>query len=152
MFDSFHRAVPSRAGRQQTSYVMLRLEVFTALTMKNAVFWDEVPCRSCVNRRFGGTYRLHLQGRKIRERGTSVNRWLQTELNQRSMIFGLKKWTFVISDPWTQMSRSCGTCAVGRISHIESMGVRKKKTIKVEVLMAVMWKLLFSGMRRHAVW
>jgi hypothetical protein len=24
-------------------------------------------------------YRLHLQGRKIRERGTSVSRWLQTE-------------------------------------------------------------------------
>jgi hypothetical protein len=23
-------------------------------------------------------YRLHLQGRKIRERGTSVSRWLQT--------------------------------------------------------------------------
>jgi hypothetical protein len=31
------------------------------------------PCRSCkLNRRFGGTCRLHLQGRKIRERGTSV--------------------------------------------------------------------------------
>jgi hypothetical protein len=51
--------------------------VFTAVTMKNAVFWDVAPSRSCVNRRFGGTYRLHLQGRKIRERGTSVSRWLQ---------------------------------------------------------------------------
>jgi hypothetical protein len=29
--------------------------------MKNAVFWDVAPCSSCVNRRFGGTYRLHLQ-------------------------------------------------------------------------------------------
>jgi hypothetical protein len=28
---------------------------------KNADFWDVAPCRSCVNRRFGGTYRLHLQ-------------------------------------------------------------------------------------------
>jgi hypothetical protein len=37
------------------------------------------PCRSCVNRLFRGTYRLHLQGRKIRERGTTVSRWLQTE-------------------------------------------------------------------------
>jgi hypothetical protein len=46
--------------------------------MKNAVFWDVAPCRPSVNRRFGGTYRLHLQGRKIRERGTSVSRWLQT--------------------------------------------------------------------------
>jgi hypothetical protein len=47
--------------------------------MKNAVFWDVAPCRYCVNRRFGGTYRLNLQGRKIRERGASVGRWLQTE-------------------------------------------------------------------------
>jgi hypothetical protein len=39
-----------------------------------------VPCRSCVNRHFGGTYCLHLQGRKIRKRGTSVSRWLQTGL------------------------------------------------------------------------
>jgi hypothetical protein len=52
-------------------------EVFTSPTMKNAVFWDVAPCRSCVNRRFGGTYRLHLQDRKIRERGTSSRRWKQ---------------------------------------------------------------------------
>jgi hypothetical protein len=45
--------------------------------MKNAVFWDVTPCIYCVNRRFGGTYRLHLQGRKIHGRGTSVSR-LQT--------------------------------------------------------------------------
>jgi hypothetical protein len=30
------------------SYV--RFEVFTAVTMKNAVFWDVALCRSCVNR------------------------------------------------------------------------------------------------------
>jgi hypothetical protein len=41
--------------------------------MKKAVFWDVAPCKSGVNRRFGGTYRLHLQGRggknkKIRTR------------------------------------------------------------------------------------
>jgi hypothetical protein len=48
--------------------------------MKNAVFWDVAPCRSCeLNRRFRGTYSLHLQRRKIRERGTSVSRWLQTK-------------------------------------------------------------------------
>jgi hypothetical protein len=57
----------------------VRFEVFTEVIMKNVVFWDVAPCRSCVTRRFGGTYRLHLQGRKIRERGTSVSRWLQTE-------------------------------------------------------------------------
>jgi hypothetical protein len=31
--------------------------------LKKAVFWDVAPCRSGVNRRFGGTYRLNLQGR-----------------------------------------------------------------------------------------
>jgi hypothetical protein len=35
---------------------------------KNVVFWDVALYRFCVNRRFGGTYRLHIQGRKIRER------------------------------------------------------------------------------------
>jgi hypothetical protein len=28
----------------------LRFEVFTAVTMKNAVFWDVRPCGSCKNR------------------------------------------------------------------------------------------------------
>jgi hypothetical protein len=32
--------------------------------MKNAVFWDVAPCRYCVNRHFGGPYRLHSQGRR----------------------------------------------------------------------------------------
>jgi hypothetical protein len=35
----------------------------------NAVFWDVAPHRSCTNRRFGGTYHLHLQSIKIRKRG-----------------------------------------------------------------------------------
>jgi hypothetical protein len=42
---------------------------------------------------FGGTYRLHLQGRKIRERETSVSRWLQTATCSRwflSDFFTLK--------------------------------------------------------------
>jgi hypothetical protein len=63
--------------QEQVDYV--RFEVFIVVTMKNAVFWDVALCRYCVNRRFGGTYRFHLQGRKIRERGTSVSRWLQTK-------------------------------------------------------------------------
>jgi hypothetical protein len=29
--------------------------------MENVVFWDVVLCGSCVNQRFGGAYRLHLQ-------------------------------------------------------------------------------------------
>jgi hypothetical protein len=52
--------------------------------MKNVVFWDVELCRSCVNRCFGWTYRLHLQGRKISERWTSVSRWLQKSVDARS--------------------------------------------------------------------
>jgi hypothetical protein len=33
----------------------VRFEVFTAVTMKNAVFWDVTQCGSCKNRSFGGT-------------------------------------------------------------------------------------------------
>jgi hypothetical protein len=48
---------------------IVRFEAFTAVTMKNVVFWDVAAlCRTWVDRRFGGTYRLHLQGGMIRER------------------------------------------------------------------------------------
>jgi hypothetical protein len=39
----------------------IRFEVFTALTMKNGVFWDVTPRGSCKNRRLGGLYRRVLR-------------------------------------------------------------------------------------------
>jgi hypothetical protein len=42
----------------RVSYV--RFEVFTAVTMKNAVFWDVTPCGSCVNHAFLRIVRLLL--------------------------------------------------------------------------------------------
>jgi hypothetical protein len=39
-------------------------EVFMAVTMKNAVFSHVAPCEFIINRRFGGTCRLYLQGRR----------------------------------------------------------------------------------------
>jgi hypothetical protein len=42
-------------------------EVFTAVVMKTIIFWDMTLCSPMsFNRRFGGTYRLHLQGRRNR--------------------------------------------------------------------------------------
>jgi hypothetical protein len=35
--------------------IYVRFEAFMAVTMKNGVFWDVMPCGSCKNRRFGGT-------------------------------------------------------------------------------------------------
>jgi hypothetical protein len=58
-------------SRKEVKYYV-RFEVSTAMTMKNAVFWDVAPCRYCINRRFRGTYRLHLQGRrKIEKKSAS---------------------------------------------------------------------------------
>jgi hypothetical protein len=44
----------------ETKWRLTRFEVFTAVTMKKADFWDVAPCSSYVNRRFKGTYRLRL--------------------------------------------------------------------------------------------
>jgi hypothetical protein len=52
------------ARNQGTRYV--RFEVFTAVTMKNGVFWVVTPCGSCKNQPFGGTWRLLHQGDKNR--------------------------------------------------------------------------------------
>jgi hypothetical protein len=67
----FHNGIH---GTSKHVLYCVRFEVFTAMTMNNAIFWDVTPCRSYVNRCFEGTYRLHLQRRKIRERGTRVSR------------------------------------------------------------------------------
>jgi hypothetical protein len=41
--------------------------------MKNVVFWDVTPCGGCLNRRFGGAWRLHHQGDKNREAKKNVS-------------------------------------------------------------------------------
>jgi hypothetical protein len=50
----------------------VRFEVFTAVTMKNGVFWVVTPCGSCKNRRFGGTQRLLHQVTRIGELRTTL--------------------------------------------------------------------------------
>jgi hypothetical protein len=49
--------------------------------MKSIIFWDVTPCSLLrLNQRFGGTYRLHLQGRRISlARNQRESRW-QAEL------------------------------------------------------------------------
>jgi hypothetical protein len=46
-------------------------EVFMVVTMKNAVFWDVAP-RGFI-RRFGGTCRFHLQGRRNNTQGNVLD-------------------------------------------------------------------------------
>jgi hypothetical protein len=60
-----------------------KIEVFTAVTRKNYVFWDLAPCRYCVNRRFGGpsVYTIST-GRHIPEDG------ILPSLSMSHVIFG----------------------------------------------------------------
>jgi hypothetical protein len=44
----------------------VRFEVSTAVTMMIIIFWEMTPCGSYKNRRFGGSYRLDLQGARVR--------------------------------------------------------------------------------------
>jgi hypothetical protein len=50
----------------------VRFEVFTAVTVKNVVFWDVALCGSCKNRRFGGKYCLHCQCENNQPNGNNV--------------------------------------------------------------------------------
>jgi hypothetical protein len=50
---------------------LVRFEVFTALTMKNGIFWYVTSCGSCKNQRFGGNYHLYHEGGKNWQAGTT---------------------------------------------------------------------------------
>jgi hypothetical protein len=47
--------------------ISARFQVFTTLTIKNAVFWDDTPCGSCKGRRFVGYIVVIIRMRKIGE-------------------------------------------------------------------------------------
>jgi hypothetical protein len=40
-------------------------EVLTAVAMESSVFWGMTPCPMEVSRRFGGKFRLHLEGLRL---------------------------------------------------------------------------------------
>jgi hypothetical protein len=48
-------SIVTSTASEQTSLCYVGFEVFTAVTMKNGVFWDVTPGGSCKYRRFGGT-------------------------------------------------------------------------------------------------
>jgi hypothetical protein len=58
--------VAAELGVHQTLLNYVPFEGFTAVSMKNGVFWDVTTCGSCMNRSFGGTYHLHDQGNNNR--------------------------------------------------------------------------------------
>jgi hypothetical protein len=50
-----HRRHISSPLQSPTSQYRVRFEVFTAVTMKNAILWDVAPCGVCKNRSFGSS-------------------------------------------------------------------------------------------------
>jgi hypothetical protein len=70
---------------------VVRFEVFTAMTMKNAICCDVKPCGSCKDRNFGGTYPLHHQGDK--------NRWARNKLAGTNNRRTLQRTIAVPSSP-----------------------------------------------------
>jgi hypothetical protein len=61
--------------------------VRTCITMNISMFWDITPCSSLkVNRSFGGTCRLHLQGWRIAKQETSVKQTaIRVQLEMKEM-------------------------------------------------------------------
>jgi hypothetical protein len=49
------------------------MDFIKGLNSKNAIFLDVTPCGSTEKRRFGGNYRLHLQGNNIRRARNIIN-------------------------------------------------------------------------------
>jgi hypothetical protein len=43
---------------KRTTKPLVRFDIFTVMTIRNTVFWDFMPCGSCKNRHFRGTYHL----------------------------------------------------------------------------------------------
>jgi hypothetical protein len=64
-----------------TEFNFVGFKDLTVVVMKSTIFWDITPCSALkVIRRFGGSYRLRLQGRRIsRARNQRESRW-QPEL------------------------------------------------------------------------
>jgi hypothetical protein len=62
-----------------TVIIIVSVEVFPAVAMKNAVFWDVTPRGSCENRLSGETYRP-IRVKRISELGTALVAFLRSVL------------------------------------------------------------------------
>jgi hypothetical protein len=63
-----------------TNIFIAGFELLTKVFMKSSIIWDITQCKPLkLNRRFGGTCRIHLQGRKIshtrNQRETASRAW-----------------------------------------------------------------------------
>jgi hypothetical protein len=67
-------------NEHKTYHIYVRFEVLTAVVMKSVVFWDTTPYSPfTVGRSFGGTYRLHFQGRRMSQATNERESWWQAD-------------------------------------------------------------------------
>jgi hypothetical protein len=91
----------------------VEIQVLVAVVMKSSIFWDITPCRLLkVNGRFGGTCRLHLQGRRIskarnqRETGCTTLKLESTCSFEMSVDFQRAARLYIPEDRTLQYCRS----------------------------------------------
>jgi hypothetical protein len=75
LFHPIHYIQNKKSSKRNIFHV--RFQVLTVEVMKSSILWDIMPCSPLkVNRRFGGTGHLHLQGRRVsRARNQCERRW-----------------------------------------------------------------------------
>jgi hypothetical protein len=89
-----HQLISSPETDQYHLHIFVKLtllyvgfEVLTAVVMGSTIFWDITQCSPLnVNRRFGGAYCLHLQGRISRARYQRESRW-HSDYVQSTRVF-----------------------------------------------------------------
>jgi hypothetical protein len=85
-----------------------RFEVFTAVSMKSAIFWDVALCGYCKNRRFSLVY---LSPLKIEETGSSETSVLlrSTRATTQKMAFFLEEVNVLVAKICTNIHKSLHT-------------------------------------------
>jgi hypothetical protein len=73
----------------RTNSTQVGFEVFTVVVLKSIFFWDMTPCSALSGTpRFGGTYRLHLQGCRIVQQSSEQASGKQSLPNGRTVYIG----------------------------------------------------------------
>jgi hypothetical protein len=90
----FHKTNTNVYNFHETEITYVVFEVLTAAVTKSTIFWDITPCSPLrVNWHFRGTYRLHLQRRKIsRARNHRESRWQTKFCFLARLIFRPWRW------------------------------------------------------------
>jgi hypothetical protein len=70
-----------RSSETSVNFHYVGSEILTAMVTKNSIFWNITSRRLLkVNRRFGGTYHPHLQGRRISQERNRCESWWKAKL------------------------------------------------------------------------